>query len=49
MEREEHELGAEPRSATSDSAALVDWLLAIGMGLAAGGAMYLAIIVRTSN
>lgn len=32
-----------------DRSAIVDWLLAIGMGLFAGGAMYLAVILRAGN
>ncbi|MCO5413717.1 MULTISPECIES: hypothetical protein [Ralstonia] len=43
-----HEPNADPRPVASGNTAFVDWLLIIGMGLFAGGAMYLAVLVRTT-
>ncbi|CAJ0791504.1 hypothetical protein LMG19083_02159 [Ralstonia psammae] len=45
----EHDPNADPGPATSGNATFVDWLLVIGMGLLAGGAMYLAVLVRTTT
>ena len=43
-----HESDADPGPAAGGNAAFVDWLLIIGMGLLAGGAMYLAVLMRTT-